>query len=324
MTFAERGAVHFWCCLALAVWLSACSSLPQGLMQSQPAGLSPLTQDMGGGVGTLGFQFEFDDKADAVDGEVGSGYIVVSRDGKEIQALPHAFELAHDKLNPEAWLEFRDFNGDGLQDFRVTRLYAQEGALSVDSLYQFDAKTGTCAQVDVVSNAGEIASVAPGCVSLKVLSAAGAVKQEGHCFSAASGRWVLGKPGTAPKKAVAASAAAVCDPQRPSLLDCRKARIEQDRTLLAAVREFRLNKRQELQAERGKGYANAFAQTLDLDHQSWRRYRDARCAAQSREQGVPVKELPAVTELCRYDWSRDQLRRYKDQIARLSSGKGSP
>jgi hypothetical protein len=85
-----------------------------------------------------------------------------------------------------------------------------------------------------------------------------------------------------------------------------------------------MGKKQALIGLQGKGYAEAYGRTQQLDHQSWHRYRDARCASQAREQGVAVKALPAATELCRYDWSRDQLRRYKEQVARLGEGNSKP
>ena len=128
-----------------------------------------------------------------------------------------------------------------------------------------------------------------------------------------------------PKKGKAvAKVSAICDPLAPELISCRRARIEQDRVLLTMVREYRMGKKQVLIGSLGKGYAEAYARTQHLDHQSWHRYRDARCASQVREQGVAVKALPAATELCRYDWSRDQLRRYKEQVARLGEGNSKP
>ncbi|MGS5087433.1 hypothetical protein ACVC7V_13135 [Hydrogenophaga sp. A37] len=310
--------------LLLTATLAACGQLPLDFLQPQRSGLETLSQQIGPDAGRLHFDFEFDDKADAAEGEVGSGYIVVSRAGKELQALPHAFEMPRSRLDRQAWMDFKDFNGDGLLDFKVTRLFAMDGKLPVDSLYQFDAKTGTFAQVDVVSNAGEIESTAPGCLSLKLVNAAGHAKQENHCFSPSTARWVRAKPEVAPKGAAVARVEAVCDPLTPELIGCRRARIEQDRVLLTMVREYRMGKKQALIGLQGKGYAEAYARTQDLDHQSWHLYRDARCAAQVREQAVAVKALPAATELCRYDWSRDQLRRYKDQIARLGDGKSKP
>lgn len=308
--------------LGLLLAVSACSNMPLGFLRPQGQGLDTMTQKVGPDGAPLTFAFEFDDKADAADGEVGSGYIVVSQDGKELQALPHAFEMARDRLDRHEWLSFKDFNGDGLLDFKVTRMYVMDGKVPVDSLYQFDPKTGRFAQVDVVSNAGEIQSTAPNCVSLKVVSAAGAAKMESHCYVANSGRWVRGKPESVRNKTqVAERVDAQCEASGPDLIACRRARIEQDKSLLTLVRDYRNGRMQSLQAVHGKDYAQAYARSQDLDHSSWRQYRDARCAAQSREQSVPVKDLLAATELCRYEWARDQLRRYKDQIARLPDGK---
>lgn len=310
--------------LLLTASLAACGQLPLDFFHAQTNSLETLSQQIGPDAGRLRFDFEFDDKADAAEGEVGSGYIVVSRAGKELQALPHAFEMPRSRLDRQAWLDFKDFNGDGLLDFKVTRLFAMDGKLPVESLYQFDAKTGTFVQVDVVSNAGEIEATAPGCVSLKLVNAAGNAKQENHCFAPTTARWVRAKQEVAKKGAAVTRVEAVCDPLTPELIGCLRARIEQDRVLLTMVREYRMGKKQALMGLQGKAYAEAYAKTQDLDHQSWHRYRDARCASQVREQAVAVKALPAATELCRYDWSRDQLRRYKEQVARLGEGKGKP
>ena len=309
--------------LLLTAALTACGQAPLSFLQPQRSGLQALTQQIGPDAGTLRFNFEFDDKADAVEGEVGSGYIVVTQDGKELQALPHAFEMSRDQLDASEWLHFKDFNGDGLLDFKVTRLYAMDGKLPVDSLYQFDPKTGRYAAIDLVSNAGEIQPSAPNCVSLKVAGASGSPKVESHCYVASSGRWVRGKPEVARRGAAPDRVDAVCDSAAPELVACRRARIEQDKALLTLVRDYRTGRMQSLQAEHGKNYAQAYARHQDLDHSKWREYRDVRCATQSREQAVPVKALPASVELCRYEWARDQLRRYKDQVARLGEIKGA-
>lgn len=309
--------------LALLLSLVACAPLSLDFLRPQAQGLDTMTQKVGPEAPELAFSFEFDDKADAAEGEVGSGYIVVSQEGKELQALPHAFEMPRDQLERGEWLQFKDFNGDGLLDFKVTRLYTMEGQLPVDSLYQFDPKTGRYAQIDLVSNAGEIQPSAPNCVSLKVAGASGNPKVESHCYVAASGRWVRGKPAPARRGAAPDRVDAVCDSGAPELVACRRARIEQDKALLTLVRDYRTGRMQSLQAEHGRNYAQAYARHQDLDHSRWREYRDARCATQSREQAVPVKALPASVELCRYEWARDQLRRYKDQMARLGDVKGA-
>lgn len=309
--------------LALLLPLVACAPLSLDLLRPQAQALDTLIRKVGPDAPELAFSFEFDDKADAAEGEVGSGYIVVTQEGKELQALPHAFEMARDQLERSEWLQFKDFNGDGLLDFKVTRLYAMEGKLPVDSLYQFDPKTGRYAQVDVVSNAGEIQPSAPNCVSLKVAGASGSPKVESHCYVASSGRWVRGKPEAIRRGAAPDRVDAVCDSAAPELVACRRARIEQDKALLTLVRDYRTGRMQSLQAEHGRNYAQAYARHQDLDHSRWREYRDARCATQSREQAVPVKALPASVELCRYEWARDQLRRYKDQMARLGDVKGA-
>ena len=318
-----KNRLHTVSGLALVLAMAGCAPLSMDFLRPQSHGLGTLTQKPGPDAPTLSFDFEFDDKANATEGEIGSGYIVVSQDGKELQALPHAFEMPRDRLDMADWLVFKDFNGDGLLDFKVTRLYAMDGKLPVESLYQFDAKTGRFAQVDPVSNAGEIQVAAPNCVSLKVAGASGVPKVESHCYVASSGRWVRGKPEMVRKPAQAERVDAVCDVAAPEVVACRRARIEQDKSVLALVREYRTGRMPSLQAAHGKGYAQAYARTQDLDHSRWRQYRDARCATQSRDQSVPARALPAAIELCRYEWARDQLRRYKDQLARLGEGQGA-
>ena len=318
-----KNRLHTVSGLALVLALAGCAPMSMDFLRPQSHGLGSLTQKPGPDAPTLSFDFEFDDKANATEGEIGSGYIVVRQDGKELQALPHAFEMSRDQLDASEWLHFKDFNGDGLLDFKVTRLYAMDGKLPVDSLYQFDPKTGRYTPIDLVSNAGEIQPSAPNCVSLKVAGASGSPKVESHCYVASSGRWVRGKPEVARRGAVPDRVDAVCDSASPELVACRRARIEQDKALLTLVRDYRTGRMQSLQAEHGKNYAQAYARHQDLDHSKWREYRDVRCATQSREQAVPVKALPATVELCRYEWARDQLRRYKDQVARLGEIKGA-
>lgn len=307
--------------LGVSLSVAACAPMSLDFLRPQALELATLTQKVGADTPVLSFDFEFDDKADATEGEVGSGYIVVSQDGKELQALPHAFEMPRGRVDRADWLMFKDFNGDGLLDFKVTRMYVMDGKLPVDSLYQFDPKTGRFGQVDVVSNAGEIEPATANCVSLKLLGASGAPKVESHCYASASGRWVRGKQEAGRKSPATERVDAVCDTANPEVIACRRARIEQDKNLLTVVREYRSGRAQALQAVHGREYAQAYARTQDLDHSSWRQYRDARCAAQSRDQSVPIKALPAAIELCRFEWSRDQLRRYKDQIARVGDSK---
>lgn len=315
-------------CAAMSIVMggvSGCSSLPFFAHKAPAA--EPMTRDIGRGLQPLTFTFESDGKGEGAEEQVGSGYIVVSREGKEIQALPHAFEMPHDRFDPKAWLHFSDFNGDGLLDFKVVRLYTQEGQLPLESLYQFDASTGNFAQVEALSNAGALNPAAPGCVTLKVLNAAGALREEQHCYLLATSRWVRGKTSAGGKAASGAEKAeAICDAQAPELVACRRTRIEQDRRLLTLVREFRSVQKQALKAAQGRGYADAYGRMQDLEHQSWLRHRDARCAAQVREQGTPIQSLAAATELCRYDWARDQWQRYRAQMARLpdAAGKSQP
>lgn len=315
--------------LALALPLVACAPMSMSFdnalafLKGSDHHLEEMSRKVGADAPTLSFNFEFDDKAGASEGEVGSGYIVVSQDGKELQALPHAFEMTGDRLDGQQWLNFKDFNGDGLLDFKVTRMYVMDGTLPLESLYQFDPKTGRFAQVDPVSNAGEIQATANNCVSLKVMTASGLPKLENHCYVAATGHWQLAKPEIVArsKRTRSDNADPVCSATSPELIACRKARIGEDKALLSLVRDYRAARMRALLSEQGRAYARAYAKVQDLDHSSWRQYRDARCASQSRERAVPSETLPATIERCRYEWSRDQLQRYKDQIAQLGESK---
>ena len=71
--------------LALLLSLVACAPLSLDFLRPQAQGLDTMTQKVGHEAPELAFSFEFDDKADAAEGEVGSGYIVVTQDGKELQ-----------------------------------------------------------------------------------------------------------------------------------------------------------------------------------------------------------------------------------------------
>ena len=309
--------------LALVGALAGCaqfSALTESL-SFRPADTTPpekLTQDIGRGAGALAFAFELDNKADKEDGQVGSGYIVVLRDDKELQALPHVFEMQPSELDAKAWLEFADFNRDGFMDFKVARAATAKGQLPLESVYQFDRASGTFALVEALSGVGRVSVTTPGCVGLDLLTADGAAKQESLCFATASDKWVFSKPGVSRDQAARAQSAQQCDPLAPSLKACQLARTEAEARLQKLMREYRSGKKKALQKDQGKGYAEAYAKTFDWDHLSWRRYRDARCAVQVREQALSPRDLPAATALCRYDWTRDQLRRYEEQVARLT------
>lgn len=312
--------------LLLLGTVTGCASIDLQALVSPQRAPQAMAQQIAADGPSLQFDFEFDDKADATEGEVGSGYIVVSQGDKELQALPHAFEFPADRLDPAAWLDFQDFNADGFLDFKATRLYEKDGEQRVESLYQFDPKTGKFSQVDSVSNSGSIRAEAPGCLTLTVQAGEGVSKTERHCFISATSKWALQKPDARQKKATAKAAPeVVCTASAPDLVACRRARIEQDRALLTAVRDYRVGRSETLKQSLGRGYANAYARSLDLDHQSWRNYRDARCSVHVREQGIETKALPAATEYCRLEWSRDQMLRYRDQMAYLgSAGKKRP
>ena len=315
--------------LALVGTFAGCAQLSAltdsfGLRSVDAPPPETLTRDIGRGAGPLAFAFELDNKAEREEDQVGSGYIVVLREGKELQALPHVFEMPPAQLDAQNWLQFADFNRDGFMDFKAARAAPSKGQLPLESVYQFDRASGTYALVEALSGVGKVSTTTPGCVGLDLLAADGAAKQESLCFATASGKWVLSKPGAGRDEVARSLVEQRCDPLAPSLKACQLARVEAEGRLQKLMREYRTGKKKALQKDQGKGYADAYAKTFDWDHLSWRRYRDARCAVQAREQALSVKELPAATALCRYDWTRDQLRRYQEQVARLIDDQSQP
>ena len=308
--------------LAAALGLGGCaqlSALSDSLNvfgASSPAPETAYTE-VGRGVGTLSFDFELDNKTERDSSQVGSGYIVVQREGKELQALPHAFEMAPEQLDSKAWLVFDDFNGDGFMDFKVAKAAATDKQLPLDSVYQFDRKTGKFVMVEALSGVGLVKATTSGCVNLGLLTASGDPKQESLCFATATGQWVFAKPGMGRDQLAKAMAEPQCDPLAPSVKACQKARVTVEARLRSLMAEYRTGKIEALKKEQGKRYAAAYGKTFDWDYLSWRRFRDARCAVQAREQAISPKDLPAATALCRFDWTRDQLRHYQEQVARL-------
>ena len=281
-------------------------------------GLSPLTQEVSADGPSLRFDFELGDDAGSEESVFGAGYIVVSQDGREIQALPHAFEMPREDIPRDQWLTFQDFNGDGQMDFVVTRMAATETGPAVTSLYQMDPKVGKFVQVEPLSNVGEISAALPGCVHLKTRSDLGVARQDAYCYATQASKWVP-KPGLGSLE-IPDLAEAGCAGTRAGLIACRRSRIELDRQLLTLVREVRNGRRDSLQKEVSKGYASAYVKHMDRNHRTWLLYRDSRCTTQAREKAVPVGELGAATESCRFEMAREQLASYQKRLVQLAVG----
>jgi len=281
-------------------------------------GLTPLTQAVRADGPALRFEFELGDEAGADEAVLGAGYIVVSQEGREVQALPHAFEMPKAAIPREQWLTFQDFNADGQMDFVVTRMQAGATAPAVTSLYQMDAKTGKFFQVQSLSDVGEIGAAMPGCVSLKLKDDRGALRQDVYCYAQQASRW-LRQPGLGAVE-IPDLAQAGCAGSAAGLMACRKSRIELDRQLLGLVREVRNGRRDSLQREVSKGYASVYVKHMDRDHRTWLLYRDARCTTQVRERAVPVEALGAATESCRFEMARDQLASYRKRLVQVAVG----
>lgn len=280
-------------------------------------GLTPLTKQVAADGPLLRFEFELGDDAGSDDAVLGAGYIVVSQDGKEIQALPHVFEMPKDAIPRDQWLTFQDFNGDGYIDFLVKRVLTEDTGQAITSLYQMDVKTGKFLQVEPLSNVGDIAVALPGCVQLRFRDDQGTPRQHAYCYASKLAKWVR-QPGSGsfdvPDLAVAG-----CKGPRSALIACRKSRIELDRQLLALVRDVRNGRRDSLQREVSKGYATAYVKHMDRTHRIWLLYRDSRCTTELREQAVAVSELGAATESCRFERAREQLSSYQKRLAHLTA-----
>lgn len=281
-------------------------------------GLAPLTQAVHADGPVLRFEFELGDDAGADETVLGAGYIVVSQEGREVQALPHAFEMAKAAIPRDRWLTFRDFNGDGQMDFVVTRMQAGPSAPAVTSLYQMDPGTGKFFQVEPLSDVGEVSAAMPGCVSLKLRDDRGAARQDVYCYAQQTSKW-LRQPGLGSVD-IPDLAQAGCAGSAAGLMACRKSRIELDRQLLVLVREVRNGRRDSLQREVSKGYASVYVKHMDRDHRTWLLYRDARCTTQVRERAVPVEALGAATESCRFEMARDQLASYRKRLVQVAVG----
>ena len=317
MIFLARvGKAIRFCGWAVAIaTVSGCAGWTPALLDR---GLAPMTQRVSVDGPLLRFEFELGDDAGSDEAVLGAGYIVVSRQGREIQALPHAFEMPEEAISRDQWLTFQDFNGDGHLDFVVTRIQTGEAGQAITSLYQMDAKSAKFVQVEPLSNVGEISVAMPGCVHLKSRDDRGGVQQQVYCYAHKASKWVH-QPGLGSFD-VPDFAEAGCTGNRSALITCRKSRIELDRQLLAMVREVRNGRRDTLQREVNKGYASAYVKHMDRNHRTWLLYRDSRCTTQVREHAVPVDDLGAATESCRFEMAREQLSGYQKRLTQPAAG----
>lgn len=303
---------------AAGVAIAAISGCAGWIPSVLDRGLSPMTQQVGADGPPLHFDFELGDEAGSDEKVLGAGFIVVRREGREIQALPHAFEMPKEAIDRNHWLSFKDFNGDGQLDFVVTRMLTGDTGQAITSLYQMDAKTGKYFQVVSLSNVGEISAALPGCVNLKSRDERGAARRQVYCYAKQASKWIH-QPGLG-RQEVRDLAEAGCAGSAAGLIDCRKSRIELDRQLLSLLRELRNGRRDSLLQEVNRGYASAYVKHMDRGHRTWLLYRDARCTTQVREQAVPVGELGAATESCRFEMAREQLTSYQKRLVDLAAG----
>ena len=281
----------------------------------------PVAEQIGADGPEFRFEFEPGDDAGSNDQILGAGYIVISEAGQELQALPHGFDMPKEKIDREHWLSFKDFNGDGWQDFVVSRMQVGPDQRLVNNLYQFDPKIRKFFQVDLLSNIGQLSALVPGCAEMKSVGDLGVVKQDAYCFVASTGLWTL-QPGLG-KSAVFDQAVAGCFGAEASVIACRKSRIELDRQLLMAVRAFRNDRRESLEREVGKRYASTYVKLMNRNHATWLLHRDARCTVQVREQAITVNKLNAAVETCRFERAREQHTGYKNRLLKLAAAKGS-
>ncbi len=301
--------------------LGGCVSLPGMQATVAPAqveqGLQAQQVNVSADAVTYHFDFVFDDAAKSNDSEnFGAGYIVVTQEGKEVQAIAHDFALPRSELDSQGWLQFADLNNDGWQDFLVPHRLV--GDVLVMSLYEYNNEIGRFVPVEKFNGLGEINRAGAGCVQVTLANTGDANPRENYCYSAQAKQWVP-QVSSLPVDAVA-SADAGCAGATPDFKGCRKARRALDKDLQNELQNYSKARQGMLSDQKNKAYAARFVRNSKVAHQAWLRYRDARCNAYVREQGFDSKLFNSAIESCRYDLSLHQLHQYRARNARMGAG----
>ncbi|GAA6140865.1 lysozyme inhibitor LprI family protein [Hydrogenophaga sp. 5NK40-0174] len=305
--------------LALGV-LGGCVSLPGMQANVAPAeptkGLEPQKVNVASDAVTYHFDFVFGDGAGTASSKhFGAGFIVVTQDGKEVQAIAHNFELPRSALDRQGWMQFGDLNNDGWQDFMVP--HRMTNGVTVMSLYEYDSKAERFAPVGKLSGLGEISRAAPGCVQVtRALTAEGAADRQNFCYSKQTGQWVAQIAPLSADDVLDADAG--CAGATPDAKACRKSRMALEKTLKGELQTYGKSYQGVLTESKNKQYAARFVRNTNVEHRAWLRYRDARCNAYVREQGFDRKLFDSAIEACRYDLSVAQLHEYRLRNARLA------
>lgn len=291
--------------------------MTQWVSPSASNGLAPrvLTVSEETAAETLTFEFIQGEDAGLDEQRLGAGFIVVSRQGQEIQAIEHAFEMSLTELKQRDWIEFLDLDGDGRSDFVVPVGLSSDGSTPIMAAYRFQSETQAFEMVESISNLGEVSALGASCVAVRYAHDVAPASQGRYCFAQTLNRWVQQVP-VSPGTPVADEGAA-CAGATPNLLPCRQSRMALDKELQAVHHSVRQGRREQLAHSNGRQYANQFAKVSAASHNAWLRYRDTRCASHVRAQALPAKLMAPAVEACKHDMALQQMEQYRDQQMRL-------
>lgn len=305
--------------------LAGCSTVSNWVSPGKPSGPQAKQQVLGADAAEAPHVFEFIQGDDAgMDAErFGSGVIVVSREGQELQSIEHVFDMPLAAIGRSGWIRFEDLDGDGWQDFVVPAGVVQETGIAVMAVHRFDPGKGAFEFVEPLSHWGEVQASGPGCVQVRYAHGELLPAQGRFCYSTQAGRWVQQLSAAEAVAAVAEDGETACASATPDLQPCRKARVALDKAVLAQWSDYSKDRRQVLAQSNGRSYATQFARTSQASHNAWLRYRDARCTAHVREQALPATLFQSATEACKHGMALQQMQHYKGLQARLRIAAGN-
>lgn len=305
--------------LACAAAMSGCATVSDWLKPSPRPGLAARYQVMSDApsVPTLMFEFIHGEDASLADDRLGSGYIVVSDEGREIQSIEHAFEMPASALERQGWIRFEDLDGDGWMDFTVPASIHEGSGVQVTAAYRYDPGVRRFELAEPLSNLGDVQASGHACVTVRYAQESAVQPVGRFCYLGQAHRWIQQVPVVlAPVKGDEATA---CQGATPDMLLCRKERMAIDRQMLSELKRLSTSQSQVLAQTNGRQYASQFPRIRLASHNAWLRYRDARCASHVREQAVPVRLMASTQEACRYDMALHQLQQYAGQHARIKT-----
>lgn len=90
---------------------------------------------------------------------------IADADGRELQVIDG--QEGKPPYKAAALLKLDDFTGDGKPDILARGLSAGASALTSESIYVYDAKSGRFLEAELFENDGEVTKTAPGCIAVK-------------------------------------------------------------------------------------------------------------------------------------------------------------